>query len=270
MNMRTGVPRRSAQLLVLLLVAVSSIAPARAEVHVEVLDTYPEGQHIVLGPGQRYDVHLRCSSDQSLRVSLQPYLRSKPANAGNNGVHPCTAGEDILAWFFLASADAAVDEIRVLSYEENLRHGSVVLTLPADITFGRAAGDSGPEPDWLTRLTAREAEQRREAYDQSMNQPSSPIGSILVALLMLGMLGLCIFGIVLSVRALRRWSGPWWVAAFVPIGLTGLVVLRLVVDLSRDPTSHNLWPFEFLMVGGLSLAIMVALRMLRRFAGLDP
>jgi hypothetical protein len=39
-----------------------------------------------------------------------------------------------------------------------------------------------------------------------------------------------------------------------------------VVDTARDPTSHNLWPFEILMYGTLSLALMAALKIARLFA----
>ena len=41
-------------------------------------------------------------------------------------------------------------------------------------------------------------------------------------------------------------------------------VLRIVVDTARDPTSHNLWPFEILMWGGACVAFMVALKFARR------
>ena len=37
------------------------------------------------------------------------------------------------------------------------------------------------------------------------------------------------------------------------------VVLRIFIDTVRDPTSHNLWPFEIVMWGGLSCACMLLL-----------
>ena len=36
-----------------------------------------------------------------------------------------------------------------------------------------------------------------------------------------------------------------------------------VID-ARDPTSHNLWPFEILMWGGACVAFMVTLKFARR------
>lgn len=42
------------------------------------------------------------------------------------------------------------------------------------------------------------------------------------------------------------------------------VVLRLIVGVARDPTSHNLWPFEILMAGGLSTVLMIVLLVARK------
>lgn len=37
------------------------------------------------------------------------------------------------------------------------------------------------------------------------------------------------------------------------------VLLRLQIDTARDPTSHNLWPFEIVMWGAFSCAWMLML-----------
>ncbi len=56
-------------------------------------------------------------------------------------------------------------------------------------------------------------------------------------------------------------------ASAIPLALMGFVVLRIVFDTTRDPTSHNLWPFEILMWGTASLAFMLVLKIARRFVG---
>jgi hypothetical protein len=56
-------------------------------------------------------------------------------------------------------------------------------------------------------------------------------------------------------------------AAAVPAALMGFVIVRLLAGVSVDPTSHNLWPFEILMVGLLSTVIMVVLTLARRATG---
>jgi hypothetical protein len=55
----------------------------------------------------------------------------------------------------------------------------------------------------------------------------------------------------------------------VPAAVIGFVVLRIVVDTSRDPTSHNLWPFEILQFGVVALVIIGILKVARRFMGVQ-
>ena len=75
--------------------------------------------------------------------------------------------------------------------------------------------------------------------------------------------------IIASGWALVRWQGIWrWLAA-LPLLLVGIVVLRIIVDTSADPTSHNLWPFEllgtmvlaFIALGGLQLGRIFTARL---------
>lgn len=71
--------------------------------------------------------------------------------------------------------------------------------------------------------------------------------------------------------ALVRWQGIWRWLAGVPLLLVSVVVLRIIVDTSADPTSHNLWPFEVLGVmvlagvalGGLQLGRVFVARSAR-------
>jgi hypothetical protein len=73
-----------------------------------------------------------------------------------------------------------------------------------------------------------------------------------------------------------------WAAGWSELGLgratlaagsavPGAVMVRVIVDGFRDPTSHNLWPFEIVLMGGLGygLAFIAALtgRLLRQLLG---
>ena len=42
------------------------------------------------------------------------------------------------------------------------------------------------------------------------------------------------------------------------------VVLRILIGTAVDPTSHNLWPFEIVMAGGISSVAMVVLMIARK------
>ena len=50
----------------------------------------------------------------------------------------------------------------------------------------------------------------------------------------------------------------------VAVIVVAFVVLRILIDTARDPTSHNLWPFEILMVGTGALLSIGVLKLLRR------
>ncbi|MCL4690558.1 MAG: hypothetical protein KJ007_18525, partial [Burkholderiales bacterium] len=65
--------------------------------------------------------------------------------------------------------------------------------------------------------------------------------------------------------ALRRWRGGWRVAGAVPLVAAAFVAGRIVLDTARDPTSHNLWPFEIAIVGGASAVYLGLLALARRF-----
>ena len=69
-------------------------------------------------------------------------------------------------------------------------------------------------------------------------------------------LGLAAVLVVVGVRALLRWDGPWrWLVLLMllPLVVTGS---RIVVDVRADPTAHNLWPFEVLAAAVVSLILL--------------
>jgi protein-S-isoprenylcysteine O-methyltransferase Ste14 len=66
--------------------------------------------------------------------------------------------------------------------------------------------------------------------------------------------------------ALRRWDRAWKLVALIPAAIVLFVVLRIVVDTCRDPTSHNLWPFEIVIWAGLGL-VFLGLMLLARAVG---
>jgi hypothetical protein len=81
---------------------------------------------------------------------------------------------------------------------------------------------------------------------------------------MLSMFAIGLLAFAAPAWGLWRWRGGWRIAAAAPAALMAVVVLRLVVDITRDPTSHNLWPFEILQTGALSVVIMAILAVLRK------
>jgi hypothetical protein len=78
------------------------------------------------------------------------------------------------------------------------------------------------------------------------------------------MLAIGIGGIALPIRSYLRWEGGWRLAAAAPALIVGFVAVRIAVDTARDPTSHNLWPFEIVQAGFTSLVLIGAIAIARR------
>ena len=91
--------------------------------------------------------------------------------------------------------------------------------------------------------------------------PSSPMDNILFAVALL-------LGVVYAFaqfRALVYWRGGWRLAALLPLAGVVFVLARLWIDTRRDPTAHNLWPFEVLIAVVLATVALGSLRAVQQF-----
>lgn len=72
--------------------------------------------------------------------------------------------------------------------------------------------------------------------------------------LLLGFAGLAVVAALLAASSAARFGAVFWVtlAAF-PVA----VMIRVIVDTARDPTDHNLWPFELIIAAVVSLFAVV-------------
>ncbi|MFL5334835.1 MAG: hypothetical protein ACJ8H8_17000 [Geminicoccaceae bacterium] len=88
--------------------------------------------------------------------------------------------------------------------------------------------------------------------------------------MLLGFLGLPLLlavpGVYVWVQAklLRRWVGGWWLAAGLPLLGWAVWTGAFARDIARDPTSHNLFPFEILIGAVAALGYLGCLALLRR------
>jgi hypothetical protein len=80
------------------------------------------------------------------------------------------------------------------------------------------------------------------------------------------MLGMFLIGIAFlacDVWSLVAWKAGWRVTA----GLIGaaycLVVARIVVEISGNPYSHNMWPFEIVIWSAIGLGVLGFLAVFR-------
>ncbi|HTT42650.1 MAG TPA: hypothetical protein VMG33_06220 [Steroidobacteraceae bacterium] len=242
-------------------------ATLQAATSVSVLETYPDGDEVTLGRNQNFYLRLHYESDEAVGIWARPYFHGQPANAGSNGSYSYSGSGEALGWFFFSGNRGEVDEIRISVGNGSTSGTPVLLRYPVHVRPSEQAADSSDEPEWVARLKAADAARQRLAAQEYANRPTSPFSSVLVSLFMIAVLALGVGGFVLPVRALRRWRGGWRLAAAVPAALMGFVVLRILVGVSIDPTSHNLWPFEILMAGLLSTVGMGLMSLARRAAG---
>ncbi|MGH8687098.1 MAG: hypothetical protein ACREVQ_05255 [Burkholderiales bacterium] len=243
---------------------------AYATTTVRVVATDPPGDVVTLGSNQNFYLHLQYQTDHPVQIWARPYYQGKTVNAGSNPsrVYPSGSGE-ALGWFFFFKPGTQVDEVRITAGNGSIAGTPVVATYPVQVTGGDQPAPAQDKPEWVVRLGALDAAAQKEDYEKRMNAPVSARDTILFGGFMLGMLALGVLGFALPAWGLWRWRGGWRVAAAVPAALMAFVVLRLLVGVSADPTSHNLWPFEILMTGALSVVIMIAAGVARKITGAD-
>lgn len=234
-------------------VAMLMLQPAHAATQVQVLETWPAGNGITLGRNQNFYLHLRYTSDQPVQIWAQPYFQGKPAKAGSNPsrVYPAGSG-DALGWFFLFDPGAQVDAVQISAGDGSRNRTPVVATYPVSITAGNEPAEAAAQPAWVTGLRATDQATSRAAYEKAMDTPASAGDTALFNGFMLTMIGICVLAFAGPAWGLWRWRGAWRIGAAIPAAVMAFVVLRICIDTARDPTSHNLWPFEIVMWGGLA------------------
>jgi hypothetical protein len=248
-------------------VLLLSAAPARADVRVEVVGAAPEG-YASLARDETYYVRLRYATDTRIRLWARPYSAGKEASAKSNPSPPYEGSGEAIGWFAF-SDPVQVDEVRIIAgggspYKEwQVASYSVGITCCASRTAARA------HPEWVDRLM-REAEAagEREA-ERVRNQPPTRADrtfDALVPALLLGTLALGLTGLVWPVWGVWKWRGGWRAAAALPAGFSLIIVLGIVIGTAIDPTSHNLWPFELLIGGVISVGAMFLLSLARVIA----
>jgi hypothetical protein len=159
-----------------------------------------------------------------------------------------------------------VDEIRIVAGGGKPYREREVATLPVKLRWGDGPAAAATEP-WVPELqratgAAWEAE-RRAAAAKPPTAGDLALGFLIPPVLV----ALVLACIGAPLWALWKWRGGWRLAAALPVAVMAFVVGRIVVDTSRDPTSHNLWPLEIILSGAAGVGLIVVLALARRFTG---
>jgi hypothetical protein len=83
------------------------------------------------------------------------------------------------------------------------------------------------------------------------------VGSLAILVLLAVVVGLPITLVVFCVRLFQKWPGYLRGLAILPLAPLPIWTAQFVFDIRRDPTSHNLFPFEIGGVVAVSFVILM-------------
>jgi hypothetical protein len=255
--------------LVALLLSVAAAA-ADAQVLARVVASDPPAE-ATLGRHQPFYVRIKFDAEEPVSLWARPYLGGKPIEKGvrtNASARHAGSGH-ALGWFSFDGV-AEVDEVRILAGGGKPYREWIVAAQPVKLRWTAQPGTGPANEPWVGELQRETERAWREARQAEASGPVTVGGAAFMSVFMAAVLVLLVASIGAPAWALWKWRGGWRVAAAVPALLMAFVVLRIIVDVGRDPTSHNLWPLEILMFGAASVAIILVLAFVRRFISAEP
>ncbi|MDN5781581.1 MAG: hypothetical protein L0H23_06095, partial [Luteimonas sp.] len=226
----------------------------------------PPGDQVTLGTNQKYSLRLGYRTDVPVRIWAQPYFRGKVVDAGSSPSPRYEGSGEALGWFFFMEPGTQVDEIRITAGNGRSDGTPLVASYRVRVIAG-SAPVTATEPAWVARLKQQADASMQRDRQAAASQPDSGGDSILFGGIMLALPLVGLLGLALPAWALWRWRGGWRLAAAVPAALVAFVVLRIVLGVVFDPSSHNMWPFEMLMAGGVASVLVLALWLARKLSG---
>ncbi|MFT3896700.1 MAG: hypothetical protein QM719_03245 [Thermomonas sp.] len=249
--------------LVILVLAMFAFA-AHATTKVELLDTFPSsGSDIVVPPGDNVYLRIGYDTDTPVHIWARPYFQGKEVAAGSSPSLEYSGKGELLGFFFLNPPGGQVDEIRVTAGDGSRKGTPEIARFPLRAYSYAGAHALPAEPEWVVSMRDAQNKAMNDAFKAQANKPVSGGDVAIFGGFMLAFAALGLLGLGWPAWALWRWRDKWRLWAAIPLAVVGFVVLRIAVGVSRDPTSHNLWPFEILMAGGCSVVAMTAISVLR-------
>jgi len=239
-----------------------AMAPAQAQTTVRLLGTFPEGSDIAVPTGETVYVRVAYDAPTPIRIWVRPYYQGKEVSAGS-GPSLLYRGQGELLGFFFLNEPGHVDELRVTAGDGSRGGTPEIARWPIRVSSYSNAPPLPPAPAWLVRLRDAHNQAMHEQMQSGAGAPPSAGAVGLFGVFMLVFAALGIVGLAWPAWAVWRWRGKWRAWAMAPLAVLGFVVLRIIVGTALDPTSHNLWPFEIVMVGGgsvLAMAVFTAMR----------
>ena len=217
-----------------------------------------------LGSQQQFWVRIEYQTDEPVRLWARPYREGvQIKQTMTNASSAYTASGQALAWFALLEP-GDVDEVRIVAGGEHPYREWEVARRHVTLRWTDQRMAEGVRPQWVTDLLQAEQTRQREDAQRRASTPASVAEVGLFSGFMLFILALLLAGLDVPIWAALKWRGGWRIAAAIPAAVMLFIVLRIVFDTARDPTSHNLWPFAILQFGTGALLVIGVLRWARR------
>jgi len=250
--------------LLLGLALVLAGAPVHADIRARVVATDPPAE-ATLGRDQQFFVRIQFDADEPAGLWTYAYANGKRIEKGwkSNASAKHVGSGHALGWISF-DVPIEVDEIRIVAGGGKPYVQREVASYPVKLRWsdGPAAAATAPWVPELQRATAAAWEAERRAHAASPRGMGEAALGLIVMPLLAGVVFACLGA---PVWVLWKWRGWWRLAGVVPFAVMAFVVGRIVVDASRDPTSHNLWPLEIVYTGAAGLALIAVLAVARRF-----
>ncbi|APV48600.1 hypothetical protein BWI17_02210 [Betaproteobacteria bacterium GR16-43] len=238
---------------------------ATAELQLRIAETSP-ALPAVLTADEPIFLRIEFSGAEKSNLWARPYYRGEPVmQAKTNTSLQHVGSGSALAWFSL-DRESQVDEVRIRTGGGSPYRETDVLRFPLEVRGTGQHGEQRPRAQWVTDLTRENEIIRRELRSEERSR-NSPLDMVIFSGFGLLVMGFLAVNVVGPLWAMWKWRGALRVIGILPLPVMAFVVGRIIVDTSHDPTSHNLWPFEILMVGGGGVALYFLLGVIRRVRG---
>jgi hypothetical protein len=251
--------------IIALALAAAAQAAEAPRATVSIVEVDPADGTTLHGSDSVY-VHVHYVSDAPIKVWVRPYFQGKEVPTMSNGSfgHPAGEGE-AFGWFACGQA-CQVDSIHLQVASMDSGYPFMEQAEPADFTWDGTPGAAHTPAAWVKPMQDEEKKRQEQAYKEQMAKPVSTGGTVLVSVFGLAVLAALAACFIWPIWGVIRWRAKWrWLAA-APLALVVLKTLGIMVDFSRDRTSHNLLPFEYLMLATLVAPYMLIVWLLRRRA----
>jgi len=250
----------------LAVLSLAAMPVAHAGSSARIVETHPSAA-ATLGRNQSFYVRIEYAADEPISLWARPYRDDDVvAEAMSNASSKYIGSGEALGWFALTEP-GDVDEVRIIAGGGKPYREWELARQSLQLAWTATSRSAAPSAAWVDELQAAADVRNREEAQRRASEPVSAGEVAVFSGFMLLILALLLAGIGVPLWSVWKWRGGWRIAAAVPAAVVGFVVLRILIDTARDPTSHNLWPFEILMFGTGALVIIGALKMARRLMG---